>query len=97
MKERGYLLGAVPRFREASEGVKGFDFCLVTVAFSNGLGGLVGVEYVYGKSSNDAKAVNAIVSNAGGVPVAAEFDLSQERDYKTGKNVLRLNNFVVLK
>ena len=43
------------------------------------------------------KAVNAIVSNAGGVPVAAEFDLSQERDYKTGKNVLRLNNFVVLK
>lgn len=97
MKERGYLLGAVPRFREAAEGVKGFDFCLVAVAFSNGLGGLVGVEYVYGKSSNDAKAVNAIVSNAGGVPVAAEFDLSQGRDYKTGKNVLRLNNFVVLK
>lgn len=96
MKQNAYLLGAESITREATADKSGIDFCKVTFAVENGQGGLSASEYFYGKSSQ-TKAINNLISQNGGRPVPVELDLTIQRDFKTGANVARLENFTPIK
>lgn len=96
MKQQGYLLGAEAISREATAEKPVLDLCKAYFAVENGAGGLSAVEYFYGKA-HQAKGINELVARNGGKPLPVEMDLIIQRDFKTGANVARLENFVPVK
>lgn len=96
MKSLGYILGAVP-VRGTTKDGRDFSLCRISLALGNGFGTFGGYDYVYGKSAEDYRVINKMIHDAGGAPIHAEFEFAAERDFKTGKNVLRLTNFTVIK